>query len=100
VPFPGTLNPVTVIEPPFGLIVFVVFHDAMPADVKGAMIINRTSAVATLRRLACMPQTSVQSFIECHGACIEKSRLLPQVEIGSLAADFRNTWVRLRFLAV
>jgi len=91
---------VTVIEPPFGLIVFVVFHDAMPADVNGAMIINKTSAVATLRRLACMPQTSVQTFIECHGACSKNSRLLTQVEIGSYAANFKDTWMGLRFLAV
>ena len=90
----------TVIEPPFGLIVFVVFHDAMPADVNGAMIINKTSAVATLRRLACMPQTSVQTFIECHGACSKNSRLLAQVEIGSYAANFKDTWMGLRFLAV
>jgi hypothetical protein len=91
---------VTVIEPPFGLIVFVVFHDAMPADVNGAMIINKTSAVATLRRLACMPQTSVQTFIECHGACAKNSRSLAQVEIGPHAADFKDTWMGLRFLAV
>ena len=90
----------TVIEPPFGLIVFVVFHDAMPADVNGAMIINKTSAVATLRRLACMPQTSVQTFIECHGLCSWNSRLLTQVEIGSHAADFKAAWMGLRFLAV
>jgi hypothetical protein len=64
------------------------------------MIINKTSAVATLRRLACMPQTSVQTFIECHGACAKNSRLLAQVEIGSPAADFKDTWMGLRFLAV
>ena len=90
----------TVIEPPFGLIVFVVFHDAIPADVNGAMIINRTSAVATLRRLACMPCTSVQTVIECRGAYSANNRLLTQVEIGSPAADFKAAWMGLRFLAV
>ncbi|HJN70843.1 MAG TPA: hypothetical protein QF525_05340, partial [Candidatus Thalassarchaeaceae archaeon] len=58
-----TLNPVTVNSSPFGLIVFVVFHEAMPALANGAIIISITRAVASLRRLAVIPCTLLVEII-------------------------------------